>query len=519
MAHDYIIVGAGTAGCVLANRLSKNQNNSVLLLEAGGRDKKREIHIPAAFSKLFKTEVDWAYFTEPQAHVDQRKLYWPRGKMLGGSGSMNAMIYIRGNHRDYDNWAKLGNEEWGSRDVLPYFKKSENQERGASSYHGVGGALNVADLRSPNPLSQVFIEAAAQVGLPKNNNFNGKSQEGAGFYQVTQKKGQRLSTAGAYLKPAMKRSNLTVMTHAQATRLSFDGKRVTGIEYVQKGKTKQAKANKEVILCGGTINSPQLLMLSGIGAAEHLWALGIPVLVNLPGVGQNLSDHTAVGVGYACKKPITLVNATSFGNLLRYLLFKKGPLTSNVGEAGGFVKTRPDLPVPDIQIHFAPAYFLDHGFVQPEGHGFTVGITLVQPKSRGYIKLRSRDPLLPPLIQPNYCAADEDMQTLIAGLKLARQIGQASAFDAYRGEELLPGSDVQEEKGLRAFIRKYLETLYHPVGTCKMGNDPQAVVNSQLQVHGVEGLRVVDASIMPTITTGNTNAPTIMIAEKAADMI
>lgn len=519
MAHDYIIVGAGSAGCVLANRLSENPENSVLLLEAGGRDKKQEVQMPAAFSKLFKTDVDWAYFTEPQAHADQRKLYWPRGKMLGGSSSMNAMIYIRGNHRDYDNWAKLGNEEWGFSDVLPYFKKAEHQERGASSYHGVGGALNVADLRSTNPLSHAFIEAAAQAGLPKNNDFNGKSQIGAGFYQVTQKKGQRLSTAGAYLKPAMKRSNLTVMTHGQVTRLSFDGKRVTGLEYVQKGKTKQAKANKEVILCGGTINSPQLLMLSGIGPAEHLWALGIPVLMNLPGVGQNLSDHTAVAVAYACKKPISLRNAESFGNLLRYLLFKKGPLTSNVGEAGGFVKTRPDLEVPDIQFHFAPAYFIDHGFVQPEGHGFTVGITLVQPKSRGYIKLRSRDPLLPPLIQPNYCAADEDMQTLIAGLHLARQIGQASAFDAYRGEELLPGSDVQEEKALRAFIREYVQTLYHPVGTCKMGNDPQTVVNSQLQVHGVDGLRVVDASIMPTITTGNTNAPTIMIAEKAADMI
>ncbi|MGB0387954.1 MAG: GMC family oxidoreductase, partial [Ardenticatenaceae bacterium] len=519
MTYDYIIIGAGSAGCVLANRLTEEGNSQVLLLEAGGPDKKQEIHIPAAFSKLFKTEVDWAYETEPQTGLGGRQLYWPRGKMLGGSSSMNAMIYQRGHPNDYEDWAKLGNEEWTYEDVLPYFKKSENQERGASKYHGTGGPLNVADLREANILSKTFVEAGVQAGLGRNDDFNGPQQEGVGLYQVTQKKGTRHSTAVGYLKPALKRPNLRAETHAQATKLLFDGRRCTGVAYVQDGKTHKVKAKREVILCGGAINSPQLLLLSGIGDAQHLQEVGIPVVMDLPGVGQNLQDHLALLVGYACTQNVSLAGAETIGQLLKYVLFKKGMLTSNVGEAGGFVKLNPDSPTPELQYHFGPSYFANHGFDNPKGHGFSIGPTLVRVKSRGYIKLRSADPLAYPIIQPNYLEHEEDMQILVEGIKLARKIAHSPAFDPYRGDEYQPGAHVQSDDDIRDHIRQKVETLYHPVGTCKMGVDHMAVVSPQLQVHGVEGLRVVDASVMPTIVNANTNAPTIMIAEKAADMI
>jgi len=517
---DYIIVGAGSAGCVLANRLSEERATSVLLLEAGGPDKQREIHIPAAFSKLFKGPCDWALYTEEQPHLHNRRLYWPRGKVVGGSSSINAMLYIRGNRQDYDAWHDLGNKGWNFSGVLPYFKKGQHQERGASEYHGTGGPLNVADLRTVNPVARAFVEAATDVGLPFNPDFNGAEQLGVGYYQVTQRRGKRHSTAAAYLKPALDRPNLTVRTDAQVTRLVFDQKRVVGVRYARNGHVQEAGAEKGVILCGGAIHSPHLLLLSGIGPADHLRDLRIPVVADLTGVGRNLQDHLSVGLNYACKLPVSLANAERLGNLLRYLLFRRGPLTSSVAESGGFVQTDPGLSAPDVQFHFAPVYYVDHGATRPDGHGFSLGPTLLQPQSRGSISLGPSsvgDPL--PRIQPNYLASDADLRALIQGVKLARRILQAKPFDAFRGEEVTPGAQVQSDEDIAEFIRAKAETIYHPVGTCKMGNDPMAVVDSHLRVHGVEGLRVVDASVMPNIVRGNTNAPTIMIAEKAADLI
>jgi choline dehydrogenase len=517
--YDYVLVGAGSAGCVLASRLSEDPQIRVLLLEAGGPDKKQEIHIPAAFSKLFKTPLDWNYQTEPQPYLQNRTLYWPRGKMLGGSSSMNAMMYIRGNRHDYDEWGESGNPGWAFADVLPYFKKAEHYERGDSDYAGGDGLLNVAEQRSMNRLTRVFIDAAVEAGLPRTDDFNGRTQEGVGATLVTQKGGTRNSTAVAYLRPALKRPNLTVQTQAQAVKLLVEGKRVMGVAYLQSGGQEEVRASREVILCGGAVNSPQLLMLSGIGPADHLQALGIDVVADLPGVGQNLQDHLAAGVLYHCTQPITLASAEKPGNILNFLLFKKGPLTSNVAEAAAFFKTKADLMVPDVELIFAPSFFQQHGFANPPGHGFTIGVVLLHPESKGRLTLRSTDPTDPPAIQPNYFASETDVKVMIAGLRRARQIGQANAFDPYRGKEYLPGEAVQSDADLKEFLRANAETLYHPVGTCKMGEDSLAVVGADLHVRGVEGLRVVDASVIPTIISGHTNAPTIMIAEKAADLI
>jgi choline dehydrogenase len=504
---------------VLANRLSADPAINVLLIEAGGPDKKQEIHIPAAFPKLFKSPVDWAYETEPQPHLENRKLFWPRGKMLGGSSSMNAMIYMRGNRHDYDHWAELGNPGWSFTDVLPCFKKPQNQERGANGYHGAGGPLNVADLRFKHPLSKLFLDAATACGLPRNTDFNAAEQEGVGFYQATQKNGKRWSAADAFLTPALSRPNLTVHTHAQATRLLFEGRKISGVEFVQNGQLQRPFAAKEIILSAGAINSPQLLMLSGIGPVAHLQAHKIPVSIDLPGVGQNLQDHLVSAAVYECTQPISLHGAETFGNLLKFLLFKKGPLTSILAEAGGFVKTRPGLSVPDVQLLFGPLFYMSHGFQNPKGHGFSLGPILLRPKSLGRITLRSNDPFDAPAIQANYLAEKSDLQTLIEGLKLARKIARHKRFDPCRGKEIWPGENIQSGEQLAAFIRETAETLYHPVGTCKMGTDPMAVVDSELRVHGIEGLRVVDASIMPKIIGGNTNAPTMMIAEKASEMM
>lgn len=516
---DYIIVGAGSAGCVLANRLTEDNQSSVLLLEAGGPDNKPEVRIPVAFPTLFKSEVDWDYETEEQRALNQRKLYWPRGKMLGGSSSMNGMIYIRGNAQDYEEWKALGNPGWGYADLLPYFKKAQNQERGASAYHGVGGPLNVTDLRCVNPLSHIFIRAALDTGLTYCDDFNGPKQEGVGFYQVTQRQGQRHSAADAYLKPVRHRANLTVQTHAHATRLLFAGTRVTGVEYIHNGAIMQQFAAREVLLCGGAVNSPQLLMLSGIGPAKHLHALGIPVRVDLPGVGKNLQDHLLVSVNYQCQRPVTLMRADTLWNRLQYLLLRRGPLTSNIGEAGAFIKTRAHLTAPDIQLTFAPVYSMCHGFANPQGDGFSIGLYQLRPKSRGEITLRTPDPLLPPLIQPRYLDHADDLQTLVEGVKVARRILHMNRFDRFRGAEIWPGLQVESDEQIVDFIRNTAETLYHPVGTCKMGNDPLAVTDHRLRVYGAEGLRVVDASIMPTLISGNPNAPTIMIGEKAAELI
>jgi choline dehydrogenase len=516
---DYVIVGAGSAGCALANRLSEDPQVRVLVLEAGGPDRKQEIQIPAAFAKLFKTSFDWAYETEPQAHLGNRRLYWPRGKMLGGSSSMNAMMYIRGHRHDYDAWRDQGNPGWGFAEVLPYFRRLENEERGASEFHGVGGPLNIADLRTVNPLTRAFLAGAQEIGIPATIDFNGLQQEGVGLTQVTQKRGKRHSTAVAYLKPALSRANLEVTTWAQATRILFEGGRAVGLAYLHDGKTEQVRAKREVILAGGAINSPQLLLLSGVGSAEQLSPMGIKVIRDLPGVGQNLQDHLVAIAAFQCTQPITLASAERLSNIMKFLLFKDGPLTSNIAEAAGFVKSRSTLPAPDLELIFAPVYFIDHGFGNPPGHGFTIGAVLLQPESRGQITLGSPDPLAPPLIQPNYLSTPSDATTLVDGVKLARRIAQASAFATYRGEEIIPGPSAQSDEAIAEQVRHYAQTLYHPVGTCKMGSDPLAVVDEELRVRGVEGLRVVDASVIPTVPRGHTNAPTVMIAEKAADLI
>ncbi len=529
MSYDFIIAGAGSAGCVLANRLSEEPQAKVLLLEAGGPDKRREIHLPVAFSKLFKTEVDWAYETEPQEHMCRdglpsagrpgRRLFWPRGKVLGGSSSINAMIYIRGHRAIYDRWAELGNPGWGYDDLLPYFKRSENFEAGASEFHGAGGPLNVTAPRDPNPLSLAFVHAAAAaLGVARGVDFNGAEPEGAGLYHLTQKGGKRHSAAGAFLRPAMARPNLTVVTGAHVTAIRLEGGRATGVDYLQDGKTVRAEGG-EAILCGGAINSPQLLLLSGIGPAADLEALGIPVAVDLPGVGENLQDHLIVLVNYQCPKPVSLAGAETLPQLIKFLLFKKGLLTSNVGEAGGFVKTEPGKAFPDLQYHFAPGCFINHGFDNPEHHGFTIGPTLVDARSRGRLWLRSRDPLAPPAIDPRYFENEADLDVLARGVELGRRIVESGAFEEYRGREIFPVDMGHDRESIRRAVRQTAETLYHPTGTCKMGHDDASVVDAELRVRGISGLRIADASIMPVITNGNTNAPAIAIAEKAADLI
>lgn len=519
---DYVVVGAGSAGCVLANRLTADGTTTVALLEAGGSDLKAEVYIPAAFSKLFRTDVDWAYQTAPQAELYGRSIYWPRGKMLGGSSSMNAQIYIRGHRLDYDGWAALGNEGWGYDDVLPFFKRSEDNSRGASRDHGVGGPLSVSDVRTPNPIVAAILDAAVAAGIPRATDLNDGAPNGVAFNQVTQRRGLRASAAAAFLRPVMRRKNLTVITGALSTRVLLESGRAVGVEYLDpRGKLLTIRAEREVVLAGGAINSPQLLLLSGIGPADALRRLGIYVRHDLPGVGANLIDHPAVGVITQSKKPISLLTAESLPNMASLVARGRGPLTSNVGEACAFVKSRADLPAPDVQFHFAPVEYdlrLEH---EPAQHAYTMGPVLVAPKSVGSLRLQSTDPRVAPYIDPAYLtdAGGEDLAALTSSLELARAIGRGAALDAFRGDELLPGADARTDADLEAYVRRYTSTLYHPVGTCKMGSDEAAVVDDRLRVRGVRGLRVVDASIMPTIPRGNTNAPTIMIAERAATFL
>ena len=516
--YDMVLVGAGSAGCVLAHRLSARRDVKVLLLEAGGPDKAKAIVIPAAFSKLFKTSVDWSYETVPQEALAGRRLFWPRGKVLGGTSSINAMIYVRGHRSTFDRWAELGNDGWSYEDLLPLFKRSERHVDGESQFHGGQGPLCVSRPQDPNPLSEAFVDAACAVGLEPNPDFNGARQTGVGLYELTQTKGKRHSTATAFLKSALSRPNLRIETGALVTRVRFEGRRATGVDYVQNGSSRTARAG-QVVLAGGAINSPQLLLLSGIGPAEDLERLEIPVVAELPGVGRNLSDHLQVPVSHRCRRPITLATAENLPNLLRYLLFKKGPLTSNVAEAGGFLRVDESSVAPDLQFHFGPSFFIDHGFGNPPGHGFGLHPTLVQRGSRGRITLGFKSPLESPVIEPCYFSDPADLDLLVAGIRKAREILTAAPFDEYRGEEWTPGAEVDDDEGLREVVRRTAETIYHPVGTCKMGSDAEAVVDARLDVHGVEGLKVADASIMPTITNGNTNAPSIMIGEKAAELI
>ncbi|HSD61796.1 MAG TPA: choline dehydrogenase [Burkholderiales bacterium] len=527
MEFDYVVVGAGSAGCALAARLSEDPAISVCLLEAGPRDTHPLIHVPFGILWLMHSRrLNWRYYTAPQGKLGGRRLFWPRGKTLGGSSSSNAMCYTRGHPADYDAWRDQGNPGWGYADLLPHFRRAENRERGATEFHGSGGPLNVAPLRSPNPLSLAFVEAAASAGYRRNDDFSGAEQEGVGLYEVTQVNGQRCSSARAYLRPAADRPNLAVLTRAQATRVLFQGRRAAGVTFRRDGAERSVAARREVILCGGAINSPQLLLLSGVGPGAELQALGIPLIHDLPGVGRNLQDHLDVMVVQACKKPVSygLTPRTvlrGLADIARYVVSRRGMYTTNAAEAGGFVKSGAGETLPDLQFHFTTAPLSNHGldvkFLLQQG--YSLHVCDLRPKSRGEIRLAGADPLAHPAIQPNYLADPQDQEKLVLGVKAARRILAAPPFDPYRGAEIRPGPGVRSDEEIREFVRERAETIYHPAGTCRMGNDPMAVVDAELKVRGVERLRVADASIMPLLVGGNTNAPAIMIGEKAADLI
>lgn len=507
-AYDVVVVGAGSAGCVLAGRLTEDPNRRVLLLEAGPPDDADEVRIPAAFFQLFRTARDWDLRTEEQKQLLGRRLYWPRGRMLGGSSSLNAMIYIRGARADYDGWGVPG---WGYDDLLPYFLRAEDNARGASEWHGAGGPLRVEDPRAPQPISRAFVEAAAAAGIPTTTDFNGAEQDGAGLYQLTQRRGRRWSAADAYLRPALRRGNLTVVTDALVTGVRFAGTRAVGVDYVHRGVPASVEA-AETVLAGGAVHSPQLLLLSGVGPAAQLREHGIAVVADLPGVGENLQDHPCVPVSwFTAGVPDLYTAALRPANQLRWFAARRGPLTSNVAEAGGFVRTTAGLPAPDVQFHVIPSIVREHGLVPPPGPGLTIAPTVVHVRSRGRLTLRSADPRWRPAIDPAYYAEPADLAAMLAGVEIARDVAARPPLARFLRAPFLPAPGEGTEDAVRAGT----ETLYHPVGTCALG----PVVDAELRVRGVDGLRVVDASVLPTVPRGNTNAPVIAVAERAADLI
>ncbi len=519
---DYIIVGAGSAGCVLANRLSRDPSVRVLLLEAGGKDRSPNIKIPAAFSKQFHTKLDWDFATEPEPFVDGRSLYIPRGKGLGGSSSMNAMLYVRGRPLDYDSWEAQGAPGWGYRDVLPYFRKAEDNVRGSSEWHGADGPLRVSEQRSPRPLDRRLIAASEAAGIPWTPDYNGPEQDGVSMFQVTQSRGRRFSSVDGYLRPVSKRPNLDVRTRATVLGVELDGKRAVGVRVAvgRRGAVEVLRAEREVVLAAGAIGSPQLLQLSGIGAPDDLRAVGVDVRHALPGVGQNLQDHPFVTVLFAVSDVDTLFVAESPRSVAEWLLRHSGPLSSTVAEVVAFHRTRPGLPAADIQYHMGAAYYEDHGAETYDGHAIAIAPVLVAPKARGRVWLRSADPTAKPRILTNSLSEPEDVASLVAGVRLARRIAEQPVLAEIITEELKPGAGTSGDADLEDDMRRRLMLIYHPVGTCRMSDTADgAVVDSRLRVHGVEGLRVVDASIMPLIPGGNTHAPTVMIAERGADLI
>jgi choline dehydrogenase len=525
--YDYVIVGAGSAGCVLAARLTENPSVRVLLLEAGRPDDADEIHIPAALNLLFQSSYDWGYRTVPQDRAAGQSVYWPRGKVIGGSSSINAMIYIRGNKHDYNTWRdEYGCDGWGYNDVLPYFIRSEHNGRGASAYHGATGPLSVVDPKFKSPAASAFVQAAVNSGSQANSDFNGLNQDGVGFYQVTQKDGRRCSAADAYLHPAASRPNLTIQTDALATSIVIEAGQAVGVRYLYRGNEQVARAEAEVIICGGAINSPQLLMLSGIGPADQLREHGILVQADSPGVGANLSDHPIVTALWSTPGQRSLAEMAGPKNLFRWQLTHSGPMTTNIAQSGGFVRSLPDLPAPDVQWHVLPVPFRNGGLADPTDRGMSVLVTLVDVRSRGRITLRSADPRHKPLIDPGYLHDRADLDTLVRAIGLVRDIADTKPMRRMGKEELSPGPDVQSEAELRDFVRHDVSTVYHPVGTCAMSGRAQldasritGVVDTELRVRGIDGLRVVDASVMPAVPRGNTNAPVIAIAERAADLI
>jgi len=522
---DYVIVGAGSAGCVLANRLSADGRSRVLLLEAGPRDDYLWIHIPIGYGRtMFHPVYNWGFYTDPEPTMNGRRIYWPRGRGLGGSSSINGLIYVRGQPADYDHWEALGNRGWSWRDVLPYFIRSEDNSRGASAYHGAGGPQACSDIGERHELIEAIIAGAGELSVPRNDDFNGMAQEGVGYYQLFTRNGWRCSTATGYLKPVLKRGNLVVATGAQASRVVFDGRRAVGVDY-RRGRVRHTvRAAREVILAAGALQTPQLLQLSGVGPGALLQGFGLPVVHDLPGVGENLQDHLQLRLTYRCTKPITTNDdlnswwrSARIG--LRWLLERKGPLAVGINQAGLFTRALPESATPDIQFHFATLSADQAGSKPHPFSGFTFSVCQLRPTSRGVVRLKSTDAFAAPSLQPRYLSTDADRCCAVAGVRFARRLAATRAVSPFVAAEYRPGLAAQTDDELLAFARSSGATIFHPSGTCKMGNDPMAVVDDRLRVHGVGGLRVVDCSIMPTLVSGNTNAPVVMIAEKASDMI